>query len=146
MKKETIIKIINSIASAAAAIGIDLIETLTDQADIIEEESRNAQLQHEWFSRFKALPSTYNTTTRISEHEKVTTPTSVGVLLTDKEGENTWVATVNHDVDGTLFYELRNLFTTATKRINPDEVTVIYTGSIENCWLRWYSFEKKNLG
>lgn len=147
MKKSTLISIVNSVASMAAVIGADLIETLTEKADILEEKAVNAKLRDAWFCKFDSLPSSYNITTKISEHETVTKSTSVGVLLTDAEGETTMVATVNHDVDGSIYYEGRNIFTSATKRIDPykDKVTVIYTGSIENCWIRWYDFEKKNL-
>lgn len=147
MKKSTLITIVNSVASMAAVIGADIIETLTEKADIIEEKAVNAKLRDAWFSKFDTLPSSYNITTKVSEHETITTMTHVGVLLTDAEGETTMVATVNHDVDGSIYYEGRNIFTSATKIIDPykDEVTVIYTGSIENCWIRWYDFEKKNL-
>lgn len=147
MKKSTIITIINSFATMAATVGADIIETLTEKADIIEEKTVNAQLRNEWFSKFATLPSSYTITTKVGEHETVTSTTNVGVILTDAEGETTMVATVNHNVDGSIYYEGRNIFTSATKIIDPykDEVTVIYTGSIENCWIRWYSFEKKNL-
>lgn len=146
MKATTIITLVNTIASALTSIGSDVIETLTDQAAVIEEKSRNAQLRQEWFSRFHSLPVEYRVTTQVSDTEKVSVNVTEGVLLMDNESEKTWVATVNHEIDGSLFYELRNIFTTATKRIDPEKVTVLYTGSVENCWLRWYAFEKKNLG
>lgn len=147
MKKSTLLAIANAIVTVATTIGADLIEGFEEKAAIIEEKSVNTKLRDAWFTKFDTLPSSYNITTKISEHETVTKSTSVGVLLTDKEGETTIVATVNHEPDGSIYYEGRNIFTSATKIIDPykDEVTVIYTGSIENCWIRWYDFEKKNL-
>ena len=146
MKKETFIKVINSIASAAAAIGIDLIETLTDQAEVLEEKTREAQLQQEWFSRFKSLPASYRIKTYRSKSNWVEYEAENGVLIYGNDGGDVRVAIPFIDENGNKKFLVKNIFGDEEEEIEREEATVLYKGSIENCWLRWYTFEKKNLG
>lgn len=146
MKAKTIKTIVNSFASVAFAIGEDLIETLEETAEIIEERAREAQLKEDWFSRFKSLPASYRVKTYRNKNNYVEYEADNGVLICEMEGSDVRVAVPFCTEDGTKMFLVKDIFGAEESEIPREDVTVLYKGSIENCWLRWYTFEKKNLG
>ena len=146
MKKETLKTIMNAIVSAATAISADLVESIEERAELSEEKSRMEWLRSEWFSRFKSLPATYQVTTYKSRTHKVEFETDSAVLICEKEGGDVRVATPYVDEEGNKMFLVRDIYGVDEYAIPREEVTLLYKGSIENCWLRWYTFEKKNLG
>lgn len=146
MKKNTIKTIVNAFVSVAFAIGEDLIETLEDRAELIEEKTREVQLTKEWFARFKSLPASYRIKTYRSKSNCVEYDAVNGVLICSNEGGNVRVAIPFCNEDGKKMFLVKDIFGAEEEEIEREDVTVLYKGSIENCWLRWYTFEKKNLG
>ena len=145
MKKETITTIAKAITSVAAAVGSDILERIEESSDAIESKSRQAQLRNEWFSRFKSIPATYRVTTYRGA-TKVEFETDSAVLICGKEGGDVRVATPYVDEEGNKMFLIRDIYGVDEYAIPREEVTLLYRGSIENCWLKWYTFEKENLG
>lgn len=146
MKKETIKSIMNAIVVSVTAVGSDILERIEESSDAMEAKSRQAQLQKEWFSRFKSLPATYQVTTYKSRTHKVEFETDSAVLICGKEGGEVNVATPYVDEEGNKMYLVRDIYGVDEYAIPREEVILLYKGSVENCWLRWYTSAKNNLG
>ena len=145
MKKETITTIAKAITSVAAAVGSDILERIEESSDAIESKSRQAQLRNEWFSRFKSLPATYRVTTYRGA-TKVEFETDSAVLICDREGGEVNVASPFVDENGNKMFLVRDIYGVDEYAIPREEVILLYKGSVENCWLRWYTSAKNKLG
>ena len=145
MKKETITTIAKAITSVAAAVGSDILERIEESSDAIESKSRQAQLRNEWFSRFKSIPATYRVTTYRGA-TKVEFETDSAVLICDREGGEVNVASPFVDENGNKMFLVRDIYGVDEYAIPRDEVILLYKGSVENCWLRWYTSAKNKLG
>ena len=146
MKTTAIISIVKSLKSISDIITTELVERIEESADSMEARARHAQLRTEWFSRFKSLPAGYHVTTYKSRTHKVEFETSEAVLICGKEGGNVRVATPFVNEDGTKMYLTRDIYGVDEESIPREEVTLIYRGSVENCWLRWLIANENNLG
>ena len=146
MKKETITTIAKAITSVAAAVGSDILERIEESCDSYEARARHAQLKNEWFSRFNSLPAGYRVTTYRTSTHKVEFDTNEAVLICGKEGGEVNVATPFVSEDGTKMFLVRDIYGVDEYTIPREEVTILYKGSVENCWLRWYTSAKNNLG
>lgn len=145
MKKETITTIAKAITSVAAAVGLDILERIEESSDAIESKSRQAQLRNEWFSRFKSIPATYRVTTYRGA-TKVEFETDSAVLICDREGGEVNVASPFVDENGNKMFLVRDIYGVDEYAIPREEVILLYKGSVENCWLRWYTSAKNKLG
>ena len=145
MKKETITTIAKAITSVAAAVGSDILERIEESSDAIESKSRQAQLRNEWFSRFKSIPATYRVTTYRGA-TKVEFETDSAVLICDREGGEVNVASPFVDENGNKMFLVRDIYGVDEYAIPREEVILLYKGSVENCWLRWYTSAKNRLG
>lgn len=145
MKKETITTIAKAITSVAAAVGSDILERIEESSDAIESKSRQAQLRNEWFSRFKSIPATYRVTTYRGA-TKVEFETDSAVLICDREGGEVNVASPFVDENGNKMFLVRDIYGVDEYAIPREEVILLYKGSVENCWLRWYTSAKNKLG
>lgn len=145
MKKNTVDTIMRAIASVVTAVGSDILERIEESSDAMEAKGRNNQLRNEWYSRFDSLPASYRITT-FRNNMKVEFDTSTAVLICNKEGNNVYVATPFIDENGTKMYMVHDLYRVDEYPVPRNDMTILYRGSVENCWLRWYTFEKKNLG
>ena len=145
MKKETITTIAKSITSVAAAVGSDILERIEESSDAIESKSRQAQLRNEWFSRFKSIPATYRVTTYRGA-TKVEFETDSAVLICDREGGEVNVTSPFVDENGNKMFLVRDIYGVDEYAIPREEVILLYKGSVENCWLRWYTSAKNKLG
>ena len=125
MKKSTLITIVNSVASMAAVIGADIIETLTEKADIIEEKAVNAKLRDAWFAKYGEMPTSYDQCNN-------------AMVIKKKGGDKVYVATLTYTDEGEKKYVLRSIFTSKTKIVSASDVEVVYRGSVERCWLTWF--------
>ena len=146
MKKETITTIAKAITSVAAAVGSDTLARIEESCDSYEARARHAQLKNEWFSRFNSLPAGYRVTTYRTSTHKVEFDTNEAVLICGKEGGEVNVATPFVSEDGTKMFLVRDIYGVDEYTIPREEVTILYKGSVENCWLRWYTSAKNNLG
>ena len=146
MKKETLRTILNSIVSVATAISADLVESIEERAELSEEKSRMEWLRSEWFTRFHNLPCSYMVETWKNESHSINRMVYEGILVCKKgDEEATFVAIPYRNKQGDKRLLLKDIYG------DDDDVAVeqyvpLYKGSIENCWLRWYTFEKENLG
>ena len=145
MKTKAIIEITNSVKTIVNAITTEIVERIEESSDAIESKSRQAQLRNEWFSRFKSIPATYQVTTYRGA-TKVEFETDSAVLITEKDGTNIYVATPFINEEGTKMYLIHDLYRIDEYPVPRENVIILYRGSIENCWLKWYTFEKENLG
>lgn len=140
MKKDTLITIMNAMVSVVTTIGADAVEAII-------KKSETNELRNEWFARFKSLPSAYNVRSFSSETEEVESLIESAVIIKKKGSNKHYVATISYDRDGSRIYQLRSIFTPSTKIVkNSDGVEIIYKGSVENCWLKWFDLERENLG
>ena len=146
MKKETLKAIMNAIVSAATAISADLVESIEERAELSEEKSRMEWLRSEWFTRFHNLPCSYMVETWKSECDSINKMVYEAVLICGKEGDDVRVATPYVDEEGNKMFLVRDIYGVDEYSVRREEVTLLYKGSVKNCWLRWYTFEKKNLG
>lgn len=145
MKTTSIISIVKSLKSISDVITTELVERIEESVDSMEARARHAQLQKEWFSRFKSLPASYQVTTYKSRTHKVEFETDSAVLICNKEGDVN-VATPYVDEEGNKMFLVRDIYGVDEYSVPREEVTLLYKGSIENCWLRWYTSAKNNLG
>ena len=145
MKKETIKSIVSAITLAVSAISTEVLEIVEESSDAIESKSRQAQLRNEWFSRFKSIPATYRVTTYRGA-TKVEFETDSAVLICDREGGEVNVASPFVDENGNKMFLVRDIYGVDEYAIPREEVILLYKGSVENCWLRWYTSAKNNLG
>lgn len=143
---KTIKSIMNAIVVSVTAVGSDILERIEESSDAMEAKSRQAQLQKEWFSRFDSLPASYRVTTFRGQHTKVEFETDSAVLICGKEGGEVNVATPYVDEEGDEMYLVRDIYGVDEYAIPREEVILLYKGSVENCWLRWYISNKNNLG
>ena len=145
MNTKSIIKLVESAKNISDIITSEIVEMIKESAEALEAKSRNAQLKEEWFSRFKSMPSTYMVTTYRS-NMKVEFETDSAVLICDKEGGDVRVASPFINENGEKMYLVRDIYRVDEYSVRRDEVTLIYRGSIENCWLRWLTSNNANLG
>ena len=146
MKKETIISIVTSLKSISDVITSEIVETVKESASAMEARARHAQIKNEWFSRFKSLPASYRVTTFRGHHTKVEFETDSAVLICGNEGGEVNVATPYVDEEGNNMYLVRDIYGVDEYAIPREEVTLLYKGSVENCWLRWMIANENNLG
>lgn len=147
MKKATLVKFMTSLAEAVTAVTADLTETLLERAEVMETKSNLENLKNEWFSRFDNLPTSYRVRVFDSETEEYFTSTITNAMVIKKKGNNrVYVATISYNNEGEKQYILRSIFTPLTKTISYKDVEVLYKGSVENCWLKWFELERENLG
>ena len=145
MKTTSIISIVKSLKSISDVITTELVERIEESVDSYEARARHAQLQKEWFSRFKSLPASYQVTTYKSRTHKVEFETDSAVLICNKECDVN-VATPYVDEEGNKMFLVRDIYGVDEYSVPREEVTLLYKGSIENCWLRWYTSAKSKLG
>ena len=146
MKTKAIIEITNSVKTIVNAITNEIVERIEESCDSYEARARHNQLRNEWFSRFKSLPASYHVTTYRSSTYKVEFETDNAVLVAEKDGGGVYVATPFVDESGTKMYMVRDIYGVDEYAIPREEVTLLYKGSVENCWLRWYISTKNKLG
>ena len=146
MKTKAIIEITNSVKTIVNAITTEIVERIEESCDSYEARARHAQLKNEWFSRFNILPAGYRVTTYRTSTHKVEFDTNEAVLICGKEGGEVNVATPFVSEDGTKMFLVRDIYGVDEYTIPREEVTILYKGSVENCWLRWYTSAKNNLG
>ena len=147
MKKATLVKFMTSLAEAVTAVTADLTETLLERAEVMETKSNLENLKDEYFGRFDNLPTLYRVRVFDSETEEYFTSTISNAMVIKKKGNNrVYVATISYNNEGEKQYILRSIFTPLTKTISYKDVEVLYKGSVENCWLKWFELERENLG
>ena len=147
MKKATLVKFMTSLAEAVTAVTADLTETLLERAEVMETKSNLENLKNEYFGRFDNLPTSYRVRVFDSETEEYFTSTITNAMVIKKKGNNrVYVATISYNNEGEKQYILRSIFTASTKTISYKDVEVLYKGSVENCWLKWFELERENLG
>ena len=146
MKKATLVKFMTSLAEAVTAVTADLTETLLERAEVMETKSNLENLKDEYFGRFDNLPTSYRVRVFDSETEEYFTSTITNAMVIKKKGNNrVYVATISYNNEGEKQYILRSIFTPLTKTISYKDVEVLYKGSVENCWLKWFELERENL-
>lgn len=147
MKKATLVKFMTSLAEAVTAVTADLTETLLERAEVMETKSNLENLKDEYFGRFDNLPTSYRVRVFDSETEEYFTSTITNAMVIKKKGNNrVYVATISYNNEGEKQYILRSIFTASTKTISYKDVEVLYKGSVENCWLKWFDLNRDNLG
>lgn len=147
MKKATLVKFMTSLAEAVTVVTADLTETLLERAEVMETKSNLENLKDEYFGRFDNLPTSYRVRVFDSETEEYFTSTITNAMVIKKKGNNrVYVATISYNNEGEKQYILRSIFTPLTKTISYKDVEVLYKGSVENCWLKWFELERENLG
>ena len=146
MTEKVIIKITKSLKEITDVITAEIIERVEESVDSMEARARHSQLRKEWFSRFKSLPASYQVTTYRTPNHKVEFETDSAVLICGKEGGDVRVATPYVDEEGNKMYLVRDIYGVDEESIPREEVILLYKGSVENCWLRWYTSAKNNLG
>ena len=147
MKISTIKTVMCAIADAMTALSADMTESLLERAEVMEARSKNTYLKDEYFARFDNLPKSYRVRTFDPETNEYFTSTITNALVIKKKGNNrVYVATISYNNEGEKQYILRSIFTASTKTISYKDVEVLYKGSVENCWLKWFELERENLG
>ena len=146
MNAKSIISIVKSLKNISDVITSEMIEVVEESCDAMEARARHAQLRKEWFSRFNSLPASYRITTYRTSTHKVEFDTNEAVLICDREGDKVNVATPFVSEDGTKMFLVRDIYGVDEYSVPREEVTLLYKGSVENCWLRWYTSAKNNLG
>ena len=147
MKKATLVKFMTSLAEAVTAVTADLTETLLERAEVMETKSNLENLKDEYFGRFDNLPKSYRVRTFDPETNEYFTSTITNAMVIKKKGNNrVYVATISYNNEGEKQYILRSIFTASTKTISYKDVEVLYKGSVENCWLKWFDLNRDNLG
>lgn len=95
-----------------------------------------------FFKTFKSVPSSYfDDTSRNGSHSSIRSQIFHGHVGRTKCGHI--VVVTEMLVDGNVHYIERSLFNGGTKDITDQVEKVIYSGSIENCWYRWYQLTQK---
>lgn len=146
MKTTAIIKITKALKNISDIITTEIVDRVEESVDSMEARARNSQLRKEWFERFHSLPAGYTITTYRTSTHKVEFKTNDAVLISNKEGGEVNVATPYVDEEGNKMFLVRDIYGVDEYSVRREEVTILYRGSVENCWLRWYTFEKNNLG
>ena len=146
MKTTAIISIVKSLKSISDVITTELVERVEESVDSMEARARNSQLRKEWFERFHSLPAGYRVTTYRTSTHKVEFDTNEAVLICNKEGGEVNVATPFVNEEGTKMYLIRDIYGVDEYAIPREEMILLYKGSVENCWLRWYTSAKSKLG
>lgn len=145
MNAKSIIEITKALKNIADVITTELVERVEESVDSYEAKARHSQIRKEWFSRFHSLPALYHVTTYRSSTYKVEFETDNAVLVAEKDGGGVYVATPFVDESGTKMYMVRDIYGVDEYAIPREEVTILYKGSVENCWLRWYISTKNKL-
>lgn len=146
MKTKSIIEIVESVKNIADVITSEIVETVKESASAMEAKARHSQIRKEWFTRFDSLPSGYTVTTYRTSTHKVEFKTTEAVLICGKKGDNVRVATPFVDENGNKMYLTRDIYGVDEESVPREEVTLLYKGSVENCWLRWYISNESTLG
>lgn len=146
MTSKSIVKIVKSLKSISDVITTELVERVEESVDSMEARARNSQLRKEWFERFHSLPAGYRVTTYRTSTHKVEFDTKEAVLVCNKEGGEVNVATPFVDENGNKMFLVRDIYGVDEYTIPREEVILLYKGSVENCWLRWYTSAKSKLG
>ena len=147
MNAKSIIEITKALKNITDIITTEIVERVEESVDSYEARARHNQIRKEWFERFKSIPATYRVTTYRGENlDKVEFETDTAVLVAGKDGGDIHVATPYVNEQGTKMYLVRDIYRIDEYSISREEVTLLYRGSVENCWLRWYISTKNNLG
>lgn len=146
MKTKAIMEIVKSVKNISDIITTEIVERFEESVDSMEARARHNQIRKEWFTRFHSLPASYHVITYKSRTHKVEFETDSAVLICGKEGGDVRVATPFVDENGNKMYLTRDIYGVDEESIPREEVILLYEGSVDNCWLRWYISNKNNLG
>lgn len=146
MKTTAIMEIVKSLKAIADVITSEVLEAVEESASSMEARARHAQLRKEWFSRFDSLPASYRVKTYKDKNTIAERETDSAVLICSKEGGEVQVASPFVDENGNKMFLVRDIYGVDEYAIPREEVILLYKGSVENCWLRWYTSAKSKLG
>lgn len=103
-------------------------------------EEANSKI--EFFKKFGAVPSTYFGVTSIEGSHRVETTIFNAHVVRDNYGKI--LVVTERIIDGTIHYIGRSLFNEGEIDVTNDvEDEILYSGSIERCWYKWYQLQEK---
>ena len=108
---------------------------------IIEALENDAEFR--FFKNFNSVPSTYFGITSINGSETIRSTIFNGHVVRDNYGRI--IVVTEQAVNGSIRYIERSLFNGGETDITDDiEDDFLFSGSIEQCWYRWYQLQEEN--
>lgn len=111
---------------------------LTTLIDALEK----AETEVSFFKEFKTVPSSYFDVTSKDGPQTIRSEIFHGHIVRDTNGRK--VVVTETMINGEIHYFERSIFNTGTIDITDKIEEIIYSGSIENCWYKWYLYQQQH--